>query len=56
MLTHLMPKSRLTFDYVARLSAGIVAFSLLANSFRTNAIPAEVPQVAQNATLALGHR
>jgi hypothetical protein len=52
-LTHLIPKSRLTLDYIARLCAGCTASSLIVDSFRTNSGPAEVPRWRKMVRLAL---
>ena len=53
-LTHLIPKSRLTVDYITRLHAGIEASSLILNSFRTDAAPPrEVPMWREMVQLAL---
>ena len=52
-LTHLIPKSRLTLEYIARLCAGCAASSLIVDSFRTNAKPTEVPKWRKMARLAL---
>jgi len=43
-LTHLIPKNRLTLDYITRLQAGQAFSYLLLQSFRTTTIPREIPE------------
>jgi glycosyltransferase involved in cell wall biosynthesis len=52
-LTHLIPKNRLTLDYIARLDAGNAASSLILKSFREKADPSEVPLWREMLQLAL---
>lgn len=52
-LTHLIPKDRLTLDYICNLHAGRAASGLILESFRTKADPSEVPMWREMVRLAL---
>lgn len=52
-MTHVIPKSRLTFEYVTRLSAGLAASDVMLESFRSAKTPVNVPLWREALKLAL---